>query len=201
MLSSTLSAIMKRQGMTNATLAEASGLSEATISKLRTGQNDSPSAQTLILLSDALDCTMDELLGREREQSDCAHNSKSCGSCPKHASMQEEFLEFYTEEIRKDIIETTNNRVAEYRRISEVRIADEKTHFAQLLEQNKEHYAQLSADKDALHQQRIDNLMRILDARAKTINRLSLICGAMAICLIALLILNIFFPTNPIIKW
>ncbi len=201
MLSSTLSAIMKRQGMTNATLAEASGLSEATISKLRTGQNDSPSAQTLILLSNALDCTMDELLGREREQSNCANNSKSCGSCPKHAAMQEEFLDFYTEEIRKDIIETSNQRMAEVYRINDKRVSDEKAHYEQLLEQNKEHYAQLSADKDALHQQRIDNLMRILDARAKTINRLSLICGAMAICLIALLILNIFFPTNPILKW
>ena len=43
--------------------------------------------------------------------------------------------------------------------------------------------------------------MKIVDARAKTINRLSLICGAMASALIALLVLNIFFPTNPILKW
>lgn len=201
MLTSTLSAIMKRQGMTNATLSEASGLSEATISKLRTGQNDSPSAQTLILLSEALGCKVDELLGRAAEQGDCTGNSRSCGNCPKHAAMKEEFLEFYTEEIRRDIIETTNNRVAEYKRISEARIENEKAHYDRLLEQNKEHYAQLTADKDAMHKHRIDNLMAINAARNKTINRLFLVIGVLSICLVALLVLVIFFPTNPILKW
>lgn len=103
--------------------------------------------------------------------------------------MQDKILEVYTEEIRKDIIETYNMRVAEVYRVNDQRVANEKAHYDQLI-----------ADKDAMHQQRIDNLMSILDARNKTINRLFLLCGAMAICLIALLILNIFFPTNPILK-
>ncbi|MBQ8396653.1 MAG: helix-turn-helix domain-containing protein [Clostridia bacterium] len=201
MLSEYLKTLKNQRNLTNAQIGSMSGISESTVSRLLKGDAKSVDYATVVEVIRALGGSIDEACGLISATNSCANADHNCTDCPKHAAMQEEFLAFYTEEIRRDIIETTNNRVAEYKRISEARIADEKAHFDRMLEQHKEHYAQLSADKDAIHQQRIDNLMKIIDARAKTINRLFLVIGVMSICLVALLILNIFFPTNPILKW
>ena len=200
MLCEYIKALKTQKGLTNAQIAAISGVSESTISRMIKGESKSVDLSTCVDIIRALGGSMDEACGFIVERKDCADEIKKCTDCTKNATMKNEFLEFYTEEIRRTIIETTNTRVDEYKRISEARIENEKAHFEQLLEQNKEHYAQLSADKDAIHQQRIDNLMSIINARAKTINRLSIICGAMAICLIVLLIINIFLPTNPILN-
>lgn len=103
--------------------------------------------------------------------------------------MKEEFMEFYIEEIRKDIIETTNQRMAEVYHVHEEQVKVEKEHYEHNLATLKES-----------HKERIENLMQIVNARAKTINRLSLVVGAMSIGLIVLLILFLFFPTNPILR-
>lgn len=201
MLTEYVKSLKNKQNLTNAQIAQMSGVSESTISRLLKGDNKGTDLETAADIIRALGGSIDEAIGLSRAGHVCADAIKSCADCGKFASMKEEFLEMYTEEIRKDIVETSNQRLAEVYRINDSRVANEKAHYEQMLEQSKSYYAQLSADKDAMHQQRIDNLMRIVDARAKTINRLSLICGAMAICLIALLIINIFFPTNPILRW
>lgn len=201
MLSDYLKSLKNKQNLTNAQIAQMSGVSESTISRLLKGENKSVDLDTAADLIRALGGSIDEAMSCTDARKSCTDASKNCIDCPKHAAMKEEFLAFYTEEIRRDIIETTNNRVAEYKRISEARIETEKAHYDRLLEQNKEHYAQLTADKDAIHKHRIDNLMAINAARNRTINRLFLVIGVLSICLIALLVLIIFFPTNPILKW
>lgn len=201
MLSDYLKSLKNKQNLTNAQIAQMSGVSESTISRLLKGENKSVDLDTAADLIRALGGSIDEAMSCTDARKSCTDASKNCIDCPKHAAMKEEFLAFYTEEIRRDIIETTNNRVAEYKRISEARIENEKAHYDRLLEQNKEHYAQMSADKDAMHKHRIDNLMAINAARNKTINRLFLVIGVLSICLVALLVLVIFFPTNPILKW
>lgn len=183
MLSEYLKTLKNQRNLTNAQIASMSGVSESTVSRLLKGESKSVDYATVLDIVRALGGSMDAASGGAT----ASHNSISDAQL---AAMQDKILEVYTEEIRKDIIETYNMRVAEVYRVNDQRVANEKAHYDQLI-----------ADKDAMHQQRIDNLMSILDARNKTINRLFLICGAMAICLIALLILNIFFPTNPILKW
>lgn len=201
MLTEYAKSLKDKRKLTNQQIAQMSGVSESTISRFFKGESKSVDLSTCVDIIRALGGSMDEACGFIVDRGNCTGETKNCKDCPKHAAMKDEFLEFYTEEIRRDIIETTNNRVAEYKRISEARIENEKAHYDRLLEQNKEHYAQLTADKDAIHKQRIDNLMAINAARNKTINRLFLVIGVLSICLIALLALIIFFPTNAILKW
>lgn len=190
MLSEYLKTLKNQRNLTNAQIASMSGISESTVSRLLKGDAKSVDYATVVEVIRALGGSVDEAAGLTDASKTCSNASPFCTDDTQLAAMQDKILEVYTEEIRKDIIETYNMRVAEVYRVNDQRVANEKAHYDQLI-----------ADKDAMHQQRIDNLMSILDARNKTINRLFLICGAMAICLIALLILNIFFPTNPILKW
>ncbi len=208
MLSEYLKTLKNQRNLTNAQIAQLSGVSESTISRLLKGENKSVDLATAMDVVRALGGSMDDAMRGQNSghsctdaRNSCTDASHSCTQCPRFAAMQDEFNEMYIEEIRRDIIETTNQRMAEVYRVNDKRVEDEKAHCDMLLAQSKAYYEQLAADKDAIHQQRIENLMRIVDARAKTINRLSLISGAMAVCLIALLVLNIFFPTNPILKW
>lgn len=59
-----LDKIMTDGGITNAQLANDTGLSQGYISYLRSGKQDNPSASSLVLLAEALGCSVDLLLGR-----------------------------------------------------------------------------------------------------------------------------------------
>lgn len=201
MLSEYLKTLKIQKNLTNAQIAQMSGVSESTISRIIKGENKSVDFATVQDIIRALGGSMDEASGIVYASKSCTNEIRSCEECPHLAVMQEKIEEFYVEEIRKDIIETYNQRMAEVYRVNDKRVEAEKAHYEQLLANNKSYYDQLIAEKNQTHKERIDNLMNIVNARAKTINRLSLITGAMAICLIALLILNIFFPTNPILKF
>lgn len=178
------------KNLSNAQIAQLSKISESTISRLLKGENKGIDLATCVEIIRALDGSMDEACGFMHAIPPSADAPHTCSECAKFASMKEELTELYIDEVRKDIIETTNQRMAEVYRIHEERVKSERAHYEQNLTTLKES-----------NKERIDNLMKIIDARAKTINRLSLICGAMAIALIALLVLIIFFPTNPILKW
>lgn len=201
MLTEYLKSLKNKQNLTNQQIAQMSGISESTISRILKGESKNTDLSTCVDLVRALGGSIDEACGLARAQDSCANASQSCENCPKHAAMQEDFLQFYTEEIRKDIIETTNTRVSEYRRITDARIENEKAHYEKMIANENAHYDQLITEKNAAMKERFDNLMTIINARVKTINRLFLVIGVLSICLVALLILNIFFPTNPILKW
>ena len=187
MLTDYLKSLKAKQNLTNAQIAQMSGFSESTISRIMKGENKGTDLGTCVDIIKALGGSIDEACGITSASHACGNSPKSCTDCAKFASMKDEMMEIYMEEIRKDIIETTNQRMTEVYRINEDRVKREKQHYDEML--------------SASHKERIDNLMTIVNARAKTINRLSLITGAMAIALIALLILNIFFPTNPLLQW
>lgn len=201
MLTEYLKSLKSKQNLTNQQIAQMSGISESTISRILKGENKNTDLSTCVDIIRALGGSIDEACGIVRETKSCNNKAGSCADCPKLSAMQDEFMQFYAEEIRKDIIETTNTRVSEYRRITDARIENEKEHYEKMIASNKAHYDQLIEEKNASMKERIDNLMTIINARAKTINRLFLVIGVLSICLIALLILNIFFPTNPILKW
>lgn len=190
MLTDYVKSLKIKRNLTNAQIAQMSGVSESTISRLLKGESKGTDLATCVDIIRALGGSMDEACGFSSASESCGSASKSCANCPKYATMKDEFMDLYIDEIRKDIIETTNQRMAEVYRIHDERVTSEKAHYEQTL-----------STLNASHKERVDNLMKIIDARAKTINRLSLICGAMAIALIALLVLIIFFPTNPILKW
>ena len=61
--------IKKDHGFTNETLAECSGISVGTLNKLLSGATADPKLSTLKALADAFHCTIDELLGEEKEKS------------------------------------------------------------------------------------------------------------------------------------
>ena len=54
----------KQKGWTQQKLAEKTGLSFNTITKIEQGIGDSPTLKTLLKLADALDVGLDELVGR-----------------------------------------------------------------------------------------------------------------------------------------
>lgn len=59
----TLAAIRTYRGMTQDQLAEASGVTENAIARYESERNQ-PRADTVVKLADALDCSVDLLLGR-----------------------------------------------------------------------------------------------------------------------------------------
>lgn len=64
MLSNKIEQLRKEKEYTFAKLSELSGISTGRLSDLATGKRNSPTMDTLIKLADALDVTLDELVGR-----------------------------------------------------------------------------------------------------------------------------------------
>ena len=64
MLSNKIEQLRKEKGYTFAKLSELSGISTGRLSDLATGKRYNPTMDTLIKLADALDLTLDELVGR-----------------------------------------------------------------------------------------------------------------------------------------
>ncbi len=59
----------KEQGLTNEALSERSGIAVGTLNKLLAGASADPKLSTLIPLATALGCTLDELFGTEKNES------------------------------------------------------------------------------------------------------------------------------------
>lgn len=66
MLSNKIEQLRKEKGYTFAKLSELSGISTGRLSDLATGKRNNPTMDTLIKLADALDVTLDELVGRKK---------------------------------------------------------------------------------------------------------------------------------------
>ena len=64
MLSNKIEQLRKEKGYTFAKLSELSGISTGRLSDLASGKRNNPTMDTLIKLADALDVTLDELVGR-----------------------------------------------------------------------------------------------------------------------------------------
>jgi len=67
MLSKRVKEYRKRKEWTQQKLAEKTGLSFNTITKIEQGIGDSPTLKTLLKLSEALEIGLDELVGREKK--------------------------------------------------------------------------------------------------------------------------------------
>jgi transcriptional regulator with XRE-family HTH domain len=65
MLSKRVKEYRKQKGLTQQKLAEKTGLSFNTITKIEQGIGDSPTLKTLVKLADALGVSIDELVGRK----------------------------------------------------------------------------------------------------------------------------------------
>lgn len=59
--------IKKDRGYTNETLSEKSGISQGTLNKLLSGASEDPKLSTLISLADALNVSLDEMLGNGKD--------------------------------------------------------------------------------------------------------------------------------------
>ena len=66
MLSNKIEQLRKEKGYTFAKLSELSGISTGRLSDLASGKRNNPTMDTLIKLADALDVTLDELVGRKK---------------------------------------------------------------------------------------------------------------------------------------
>ena len=66
MLSNKIEELRKEKGYTFAKLSELSGISTGRLSDLASGKRNNPTMDTLIKLADALDVTLDELVGRKK---------------------------------------------------------------------------------------------------------------------------------------
>jgi len=66
MLSKRVKEYRKQKGLTQQKLAEKTGLSFNTITKIEQGIGDSPTLKTLLKLSEALEIGLDELVGIKR---------------------------------------------------------------------------------------------------------------------------------------
>ena len=64
MLAKRVKEYRKQKGWTQQKLAEKTGLSFNTVTKIEQGVGDSPTLKTLLKLADALDVGLDELVGR-----------------------------------------------------------------------------------------------------------------------------------------
>ena len=171
MLSEYLKTLKNQQNLTNAQIAQMSGVSESTISRLFKGEAKNVDFSTVVDVVRALGGSIDKACG-------IIAASQTCTDDTQNAAMQDKIMAAYTKAIREDVISIYTER----------------------LETEKKHYEQLIAEKDAVQKQRIDNLMGIIDTRAKTINRLFLALGIAAAVAIVLLIFIVFFPTNSILN-
>lgn len=66
MLSNKIEQLRKEKGYTFAKLSELSGISTGRLSDLASGKRNNPTMDTLIKMADALDVTLDELVGRKK---------------------------------------------------------------------------------------------------------------------------------------
>ena len=66
MLSNKIEQLRKEKGYTFAKLSELTRISTGRLSDLATGKRNNPTMDTLIKLADALDVTLDELVGRKK---------------------------------------------------------------------------------------------------------------------------------------
>ena len=66
MLSNKIEQLRKEKGYTFEKLSELSGISTGRLSDLATGKRNNPTMDTLIKLADALDVSLDELVGRKK---------------------------------------------------------------------------------------------------------------------------------------
>ena len=66
MLSNKIEQLRKEKGYTFAKLSELSGISTGRLCDLATGKRNNPTMDTLIKLADALDVSLDELVGRKK---------------------------------------------------------------------------------------------------------------------------------------
>ncbi|MDP2924084.1 MAG: helix-turn-helix transcriptional regulator [Candidatus Omnitrophota bacterium] len=64
MLSKRVKEYRKQKGLTQQKLAEKTGLSFNTVTKIEQGIGDSPTLKTLLKLADAFGVSLDELVGR-----------------------------------------------------------------------------------------------------------------------------------------
>lgn len=55
-----------KAGLTQVDLAEKVGVRQSTIAMLEAGKNKLPRMETLLKICDALNCTVDELVGRKK---------------------------------------------------------------------------------------------------------------------------------------
>jgi len=67
MLAKRVKECRKKKGWTQQKLAEKTGLSFNTITKIEQGIGDSPTLKTLLKLSEALEIGLDELVGRNKK--------------------------------------------------------------------------------------------------------------------------------------
>jgi len=65
MLAKRVKEYRRQKGLTQQKLAEKTGLSFNTITKIEQGIGDSPTLKTLVKLADALGVSIDELVGRK----------------------------------------------------------------------------------------------------------------------------------------
>ena len=65
MLAKRMKEFRNQKGWSQQKLAEKTGLSFNTITKIEQGVGDSPTLKTLLKLADAFDVTLDELVGRK----------------------------------------------------------------------------------------------------------------------------------------
>ena len=65
MLAKSVKEYRRQKGLTQQKLAEKTGLSFNTITKIEQGIGDSPTLKTLVKLADALGVSIDELVGRK----------------------------------------------------------------------------------------------------------------------------------------
>ena len=66
MLSNKIEQLRKEKGYTFAKLSELSGISTGRLSDLASGKRNNATMDTLIKMADALDVTLDELVGRKK---------------------------------------------------------------------------------------------------------------------------------------
>ena len=66
MLSNKIEQLRKEKGYTFAKLSELSGISTGRLSDLASGKRNNPTMDTLIKMADALDVTLDEMVGRKK---------------------------------------------------------------------------------------------------------------------------------------
>ena len=65
MLSENLKKYRKKKGISQDKLSKLADLTFTTLVKLESGANDNPTIKTLIKIAEALDVSLDELMGRE----------------------------------------------------------------------------------------------------------------------------------------
>lgn len=64
MLATTIKALRKKHKISQEQLAQKAGITYSTLIKIESGANDNPTIKTMKKIADALDVSLDELVGR-----------------------------------------------------------------------------------------------------------------------------------------